>query len=54
MKVGWIEVFLILLAGVVVALLGVWAWDTYKSWLINREYGPQNRRGSSRGRRWDD
>lgn len=50
MKFGWIEIFLIILATVVVTLIGIWAWAEFKSWRINREYGPGNRRGRSPGR----
>jgi cytoskeletal protein RodZ len=54
MKFGWIEIGLIVLATVVVTLVGVWAWDSFKAWRINREYGPKNRRGVTSGRRRTD
>jgi hypothetical protein len=54
MKFGWIEALLLVLAGVVLTLIAIWAWDSLKAWRINREYGPQNRRGPGRGRRQDD
>jgi hypothetical protein len=54
MKFGWIEVLLIVVATVVVTLVGVWAWEELKTWRINREYGPNNRRGKVHGRRWND
>lgn len=54
MKFGWIEMLLIMLATVVVTLVGVWAWEELKAWRINREYGPNNRRGKTLGRRRDD
>ncbi len=52
MKFGWIEVLLIILSTVVLTLVAVWAWEEFKTWRINREYGPGNRR--SKGRRRDD
>ncbi len=54
MKVGWLEILLLVLASVVLTLLVVWAWDEFKTWRINRQYGPRNRRGSDRGRRRSD
>ena len=51
MKFGWIELLLIVLATVVVALVGVWAWEEFKAWRSNREAGPGNRRGKAPGRR---
>ena len=54
MKLGWIEVVLIVLATVVVTLVSVWAWEEIKAWRINREYGPNNRRSSKPGRRKTD
>lgn len=50
MKFGWIEVLLIVLATVVVTLLGAWAWEEFKTWRTNREYGPRNRRSMNRRR----
>ena len=54
MKFGWIEVLLIVLATIVVTLVGVWAWEEFKAWRINREYGPNNRRSKKPGRRSTD
>ncbi len=54
MKFGWFEVLLIVLATVVVTLIGIWAWEEFKAWRINREYGPGNRRRRGPGRRRDD
>lgn len=54
MKFGWFEVLLIILATVVVTLVSVWAWEEFKAWRINREYGPKNRRGRTAGRRKTD
>jgi hypothetical protein len=54
MKLGWIEVLLLILATVVVTLVAVWAWTEFKTWRINREYGPANRRGKVPGRRKGD
>jgi len=54
MRSGWIEFLLAGLAGVVLTLVGRWAWDEFKAWRINRAYGPANRRGPTRGRRSTD
>lgn len=54
MKFGWIEVLLIVLATIVATLVGVWAWEEFKAWRVNREYGPKNRRGPAPGRRKTD
>jgi hypothetical protein len=54
MKFGWIEILLVVVATVVVTLVGVWAWEEFKSWRVNREYGPANRRGKVHGRRRTD
>jgi cytoskeletal protein RodZ len=54
MKFGWIEVLLLMLATVVITLVGVWAWEEFKSWRINREYQPDNRRSPQPGRRRTD
>lgn len=54
MKFGWFEVLLIILATVVVTLVSVWAWEEFRVWRINREYGPNNRRGKGAGRRRTD
>ncbi|HEX7631613.1 MAG TPA: hypothetical protein VF388_05740 [Lacunisphaera sp.] len=54
MKFGWFEILLIILATVVVTLVAVWAWEEFKVWRINREYGPNNRRGRASGRRKTD
>jgi hypothetical protein len=54
MKFGWIEVLLIMLATVVLTLVCVWAWEEFKTWRINREYGPGNRRVKVPGRRRND
>ena len=54
MKFGWFEMLLAVLATIVATVVGRWAWDTFKAWRINREYGPKNRRGPTRGRRMFD
>ena len=54
MKFGWIELLLVVLATVVVTLVCAWAWVEFKTWRINREYGPKNRRGKEQGRRQGD
>ena len=54
MKSTWFEFLLVVLATVVLTLVARWAWDEFKTWRINREYGPKNRRGPTRGRRWMD
>jgi hypothetical protein len=54
MKFGWIEMLLIVLATVVLTLVALWAWEEFKTWRINREYGPGNRRGPVQGRRRND
>jgi cytoskeletal protein RodZ len=54
MKFGWIEMLLVMLATVVVTLVGVWAWEEFKAWRVNREYGPNNRRAKAVGRRRGD
>jgi hypothetical protein len=54
MKFGWIELLLIVVATVVVTLIGVWAWEELKTWRVNREYGPNNRRSKTSGRRKTD
>jgi len=48
MKFGLVEVLLIVLAAMVLTLVGVWAWQEFKMWRINREYGPANRRSKKR------
>jgi hypothetical protein len=54
MKSHWMDLLLVALSAVVGTLLAIWAWDSFKAWRINREYGPRNRRGPTRGRRHDD
>jgi hypothetical protein len=54
MKFGWIEILLIVIATMVLTLVGVWAWEEFKAWRINREYGPANRRTKPPGRRQSD
>lgn len=45
---------LLMLATVVLTLVGVWAWEEFKTWRVNREYGPANRRSKGPGRRRND
>ena len=54
MKFGWIEVLLIMLATAVATVVGMWAWEEIKTWRVNREYGPNNRRSKTAGRRRTD
>jgi hypothetical protein len=54
MKFGWIEVLLIVLATIVLTLVSMWAWEEFRTWRINRAYGPANRRGKPLGRRKSD
>ena len=54
MKFGWLEALLLVIATVVLTLVVVWAWEEFKAWLINREYGPGNRRSVGVGRRRND
>lgn len=54
MKFGGVEVLLLVLATIVITLVGLWVWVEFKTWRINREYGPDNRRGPQRGRRRTD
>ena len=54
MKSSWFELLLVVLATVVVTLVARWAWDEFKVWRINRQYGPDSRRGENRGRRSTD
>lgn len=54
MRFGWFDLILAALASVVLTLLAVWMRDEFRTWRINREYGPKNRRGPMRGRRFDD
>ena len=48
MKFGWIEVLLIILATTVLTLVVAWGWAEFRTWRINREYGPGNRRVRNR------
>lgn len=50
MKSTSFELMLVVLATVVVTLVARWAWDEFKVWRINRQYGPDRRSGPSRGR----
>jgi uncharacterized membrane protein YbaN (DUF454 family) len=53
MRFGWFDILLAGLAGIVFTLLAFWAWDTFRTWLVNREYSPDRRRGP-RDRRQQD
>ncbi len=54
MKFGWLEALLLVIAAAVLTLVTVWAWEEFKTWRLNREYGPDHRRGAGAGRRRND
>lgn len=53
MRFGWFDLLLAALASIVVTLVGIWAWESFRDWRINRKYSP-NRRKGPRGRRHYD